>query len=166
MERLLDPHFGLMFWTIVNFFLLVIILGKFVWKPMLASIDNREKKISNDIESAGKSREEADKIKKEAQESMEKITQKSNQLLKEAKEHGEKERERIIEAARQESHRIINSARSEIKAETQQALKQIQSSVADIVIAASEKLIEKNVDSKENREFSEKLIKQLDKNKN
>ncbi len=161
MEKLLEPHFGLMFWTILNFFLLVFLLGKFAWKPMLKAINDRENKISSDISSAEKNRQESEKLKVEMDEGLKKIKKESDRLIKEAKELGEKHKEEILATAKQESHRIIQDAKGDIEVEKQNAIKQIQSEISQIVILASQKLLGKNIDSADNKKFTDKVISEL-----
>lgn len=163
MEKLLEPHFGLMFWTILNFFLLVFLLGKFAWKPIIKAIENRENKISNDISSAEKNRQESEKMRAELEQGLERVKKESDKLIKEAKELGEKHREEILVSAKQDAHKIIQDAKGDIEVEKQNAIKQIQSEISQIVISASQKLLNKNIDNADNKKFTEKVISELKK---
>ena len=153
-----------MFWTILNFFLLVFLLGKFAWKPMIKAINDRENRISSDISSAEKNRQESEKLKAEMDEGLKKIKKQSDKLIKEAKELGEKNKEEILITAKEQAHKIIQSAKGDIEIEKQNAIKQIQTEMSNVVILASEKLIGKNLDSKDNKKFTEKVISELEKN--
>ena len=100
MENLVKPEFGLTFWTIVSFFILVFILSKFVWKPLLEAIEKRENKIKQDIELAQKAKDEANLIKNQIEERLKKLDKEIKDITENARKEAEnykKEIEKDIE---------------------------------------------------------------------
>jgi F-type H+-transporting ATPase subunit b len=155
---LLTPSIGLIFWMTVSFIVLLIILAKFAWKPILKALENRENSIQNSLNEA-----------KNAREAMAKLTAQNEQILKEAR----MEREAILKEAREikdkilndakdsataESTKIIQSAKDTIKAERIAAINQIKSEVADLSVDIAKKILQKELSSSEEQK---KLIESL-----
>ena len=161
MDKLLQPDIGLMFWTAVNFLLLAFLLAKFAWKPLMKALDDREKKIKEDIASAQKAKEEAKAIKKELEQSLAQAADESSKRLKEASEAGLKQRESIIAQAKQDAQTLISQAKAEIEAETQKAIQAVKKEVVDTTLLAAKKVIGKEADRASNEKLIEDLLKDI-----
>lgn len=161
MDALLKPDTGLMFWTIVNFLILAFLLAKFAWKPLLKSLKEREDKIANDVASAQQARNEAQRIQKELEASLESIAKESSAKLKEAAALGAKEREAILSAAKAEAHTLINQARAEIEAQTEKAVEAVKKEVINTTMLAVKKVIAKEADAQTNAKLVEDLLKDI-----
>lgn len=161
MDALLKPDLGLTFWTIVNFLILLFILGKFAWKPMLKALDEREQKIASDIENAKKANEDAKKIKDDLQAQLEKVAQESSAKLKEASAMGEQEKEKILAKAREEAQTLINQARTQIEVETSKAIDAVKKELVDTTMLAVKKVIGKEADAQTNAQMVEDLLKDI-----
>ena len=159
---LLTPGTGLIIWQAIVFILLVFLLSKLAWKPILTSLKERETSIQEALDTAQKAREEMSQLKSE-----------NEQILKQARE----ERDRILKEARQAAQRIhddakidvgkqvdkmLQDARQAINTEKQAALTEIKVQVAELALMVSEKLLRKNLASdKSQQELIQTYIKEL-----
>src|SRR5690242_21939745 len=84
--ELLTPHLGLILWTLIAFLIVLYVLGKYAWKPILKSLDDREKNISDSILSAEKMKKEMAQMQSENEALLEKAREERSQMMKEAKE--------------------------------------------------------------------------------
>jgi len=161
MEALIKPESGLIFWTVFIFAILVFILAKTVWKPLLKSIEDRENKIKSDIESAAKSREEAQKIKEEIDEKLRGLEKEINEKLSIAQSQANEEREKIIQEAKREAENIINNAKKEIDNYKIKTEKEIENKLVEIAIQASKKVLSDIIDEKINAKLEESFSKEF-----
>jgi len=160
--ELISPGIGLMFWMAISFSVVVFVLGKFAWKPLLSSLKERDQSIEAALLSAEKAREEMktlgfnnEKMKKEA------IVER-DALLSEAK----KIKESIIEEAHQkataEYNRIIENAKEVINYEKIAAMTELKNQVANFSIIIAEKILEKELsDSSKQQEYLNKLLDEI-----
>lgn len=166
MKTLLEPNFGLVFWTVVNFLILAFLLGKFAWKPVMKILDDREKKIKEDISSAQVARDEAQKIKQEMEAKLKDISSQSIQKLKEAQTIAEGEKQKIIDEAKKQAGSIIEQAKAEIDAQTQKAVETLKAQMADTTLLALKKIITKQEDEKTSRAQVQKVLKEIEEKAN
>lgn len=149
--ELVKPELGLIFWTALTFLLLVFLLAKFAWKPILNAVNEREKSIEGALRAAEHARDEMkslqadnDNIKREARAERERI-------LREAEDIKNKIISEATEKAKEESGKQIALARLQIHAEKENAIAQIKTQVAEISVEIAEKLLRKEL-SAENRQ--------------
>lgn len=161
MDKLLQPDIGLMFWTAVNFLILAFLLAKFAWKPLMKALDDREKKIKDDIAGAHKAKEDAEAVKKQLEQTLAAAAEESSKRLKEASEAGLKQKESIIAQAKEEAQTLISQAKAEIEAETQKAIEAVKKEVVDTTLLAAKKVIGKEADKASNEQLIEDLLKDI-----
>ncbi|MDR0953711.1 MAG: F0F1 ATP synthase subunit B [Elusimicrobiota bacterium] len=161
MEALLQPDIGLTFWTMVNFLILAFLLAKFAWKPVVNSLENREKKIAADVSSAQSAREEAEKIKKDLEAKMESLAKETSAKLKEAAALAEQEKQKLLVAAKGEAGALIDQARAQIEADTNKAIEAVKKEVVNTTMLAVKKVIGKEADAKTNAQLVEDLLKDI-----
>ncbi len=161
MDALIKPDIGLMFWTIVNFLLLAFLLAKFAWKPLMKSLDDREKQIAEDISGARKAKEDAETIKKQLEQTLADTAKESSKRIKEASEAGEQQRQTIIAQAKDEAQNLISQAKTEIEAETQKAIAAVRKELVDTTMLAARKVIGKETDKAVNEKLIEDLLKDI-----
>jgi len=159
MEALLKPDSGLAFWTALNFIVLALLLAKFAWKPIVKSIDERERKIAADIAGAKEANEQALKIKQDLQAQFDDIAKESLAKLQAASALGERQKEKIIEEAQAQAHNLLETAREQIKADTDKAARELKKDMVDIAMLAVKKVIGKEADSKTNAQMVEDFLK-------
>jgi len=157
--ELISPGIGLIFWMVLSFSVVVYVLGKFAWKPILKSIKEREQSIEDALHAADKAREEMknlvfsnEKMKKDALEER-------DALLSEAR----KIKESIIEEARvkakEEYNRIVENAKESIEYEKKAAITELKNQVALFSVNIAEKLLEKELsEASKQDEYINKLL--------
>ncbi len=145
---LITPDYGLLFWMLVSFSILLVILRKFAWKPILQGIRNREEKIAKALRDADYARNEIAKLEERNDELIAKAQATRDSILAEAK----KTKERIIEEARvksqEETQKFLNQAQEQIKREQEIAKLEFKSYATQLVIQISEKIIRQELHDK------------------
>ncbi len=138
---LLTPSFGLIIWTLLVFLIVFFILKKFAWKPILSSLGEREKNISDAILSAEKVKEEMKQLKNENEILLSKAREERAIMMREAKETRDKIITEAKEMARQETNRIIADAQGAINQQKMAAITDLKNQVGNLVIEVSEKVL-------------------------
>ena len=138
----LDP--GLFIWTIITFLLVLFLLSKFAWKPLLKVLQEREDEIKSSLKDAELAKTELEKVNLESEKILNNARAESRKIQAESKLVSEKQRDEIIDKAKEEAKKIVVNAESQIKMEKDLAIKQIQEKVIDLTFSISEKVIKKN----------------------
>jgi len=159
--ELLLPKLGLIFWTLVAFGIVFFILAKYAWKPILKSLDEREKNISDSILSAENVRKEMEAMKSENEALLAKAREERSLMMREAKETRDKIIQEAKEQARKETNKIVADAQSVINQQKMAAITDLKNQVGNLVLEVSEKVLRRELNNKEDQE---KYIQQLTKN--
>lgn len=162
MDKLIVPDPGLMFWTIVTFFLLMLILKKAAWGPLLRAIEEREGRIQSDREGAEKARSAAERIQRELEAQMAGVQAKSKDLLAAALRDGETLRARLKAEAEADAQAIKLKTSAELAAEKEKLVGDLRKEVASLSVMAAEKLMHKSVDAGVQKTVLDGFFKDLD----
>lgn len=146
---------------LVFFILLVYLVSKFAWGPVMDMMKKREEHVASEIDAAEKSRAEAEKASKEALEQLTQTKQEAQQIIEDAKNAGVKQEQDIIASARQEAERIKLAAQEEIQNEKEKALQALQDQVASLSVLIASKVIEKEISAQDQEELIEQYIKEV-----
>ena len=138
---LVTPAVGLMFWTCVIFVLLILVLKKFAWKPILSAVDQRNESISNSLLAAEKARDEIASLTANNEQIIAQAKLDRDALLKEAREMKNEIISKAKETATNEADKIISSAKEQITNEKMKALTELKNQVAAISIEMAEKVL-------------------------
>ncbi len=163
--ELIKPDLGLLIWMLLSFGIVVYVLTKFAWRPILAALKQRERSISKSLLSAQRAREEMAKIEF----GNEKITQlakiERDNLLREAKETKEKIIEEARELAKLEANKIIQEARQGVENEKNQVINEIKNQIAALSVDIAEKILKQQLgEESKQKELIDELIKDIDLN--
>ena len=157
---------GLLIWTIITFVILLALLGKLAWKPLLGALEQRETTIRESLEKAEQARSEAEELMARNQQILAEANQQANQIVAKAQEEGRRLRESIAEQARQESLRQREETRQELRRERQLAVQELKRTASELALAATERLLSTAVSSDDHRrivdEFLERFPDNLD----
>ncbi|WP_449355753.1 F0F1 ATP synthase subunit B [Virgibacillus natechei] len=156
-----DLQVGDMITQLFFFILLLFLVGKFAWRPVVNMMQKREKYVADEIESAETSRKEAEIASKEAQEQLNQTKQEAQTMIENAKNAGVKQEKDIIESARQEAERIKQAAQDDIQNEKEQALQALQDKVASLSVQIATKVIEKEISATDQEELINEYIKEI-----
>ena len=155
---LLDPHEGLIIWTIITFLVVLFVLKKFAWPQLLAALDEREKRISDAIAAAEQARQEAEEVLREHQQKLAAADEEARQIVAEAREAGANVRQTIVSQAREEAERMLDQARTSIESEKRAAIAELRRETANLAVQAAGALIDANLDDEKNRGLVDDLI--------
>jgi F-type H+-transporting ATPase subunit b len=160
--ELLTPGTGLIIWQSLIFLLLVLLLSRYAWKPILNSLKERETSIQNALDSAEKARSEMAKLQSDNEKLLKEAREERDKILKEAREASNRLKDEAQADARKSADKIIEDARAAIQIEKQAALKEVRTQVALFSLEVAEKLMKKNLSTdKAQKEQVEQYIKDL-----
>jgi len=159
--ELIKPAVGLVFWMLVTFSILVFILTKFAWKPILAMIKEREQTIENSLNEANKARAEMSQLVAKNEELLNQAKEERNKILHEAKEAAEKIKADLLDKAQKEAESKIQSAVREIEIQKKAAIVEVKNAVGLMALDIAEKVIRKELkSSNEHVDYVNKLAKE------
>lgn len=156
--ELVTPSIGLIFWTGLVFLLLLLVLTKFVWKPVLKAVNEREQKISDALELAEKTKTEMKALQAQNENLLKEARAERDAIVKDAKETATKMVEDAKNAAKTEASKIVAAAREAINADKAAAISELKTQVAAFSIEIAEKIVrgELSTDGKQ-KALAEKL---------
>lgn len=162
---LITPSIGLIFWTTLVFAILLFLLAKYAWKPILKAVKDREEKINNALESAEKAQQEMQALQSKNEDLLKEARAERDALLKESKEMGAKIVADAKEKSKEEAAKILEDARKSIEMEKTAAIAELKSQVASISLEIAERIIEGELaaDSKQ-KALADKLAEDINLN--
>ncbi|MEY2705362.1 MAG: hypothetical protein RL407_1424 [Bacteroidota bacterium] len=159
---LIIPSGGLIFWQLLGFLALLFILIKFAWKPMLASLAERESSIEEALQSAEKARNEMSNLKSENEKLLQEARKERDVILKKAHEASAKMIEDAKTEASKQGAQLIANAKAVIETEKKAALSEVKKQVALLTLEVTEKLLRKQLaDDKAQAALVDQFIKDL-----
>ena len=144
-EGLLKVSPGLLLWTIITFVVLLLILWKAAWKPVVEALDARAEKVRSDIESADRSRLEAEKLLNQHKEMMAEAKNEAATIIANGKSAAENIRNEIIEKANSEAKELSERVRKEIDLAKDKALSELEAEIVVLSTEIAAKIISKNL---------------------
>ncbi|MBX2969191.1 MAG: F0F1 ATP synthase subunit B [Cyclobacteriaceae bacterium] len=159
---LLTPGTGLIFWQAIVFLLLVLLLSRLAWKPILSSLKEREQSIQSALDTAEKARAEMTRLQADNEKLLREAREERDKMLKEAREVTNRMKEEAQLDAKKAADKIIDDARAAIQIEKQAAMKDVRTQVAMFSLQVAERLMKKNLSTdKAQKELVEEFIKDL-----
>ena len=161
MEKLInDFSFGLFFWQLIILIVIVVLLGKFAWKPIVNALEAREAGITDALAAAENAKREMAYLKADNEKLLVEARAERDAMIKEAREFKEKLMADAKVDAEQQGERIISQAKATIEAEKVSAIAELKTQVSTISIEIAEKLLKNQVGDKEAQ--SKQVEKMLD----
>lgn len=145
--ELITPAIGTMFWGGIVFILLLILLAKFAWKPMLTAVKDREKSIAESLELADKTKHEMQQLQAQNEKLLKEARVERDNIIKEANEVSKKLVAEAKENAKKEANKILEDAQKAIVNEKNQAMAEIKTHVAALSLEIAEKIIKGELSS-------------------
>lgn len=159
---LVTPGFGLIFWTTLVFLILVFLLTKFAWKPILGAVKTREAAIEDALKSAERAREELKNLQSDNEKILKEAREERDIILKEARSMKEKTIAEAKDAASAEADKIIKIAKEQIEHEKLAAITELKNQVASLSIDMAEKVLRAELkDQKAQTEMVERLVEDV-----
>jgi F-type H+-transporting ATPase subunit b len=147
----------------INFLLLLIILGKLLYKPLLGKMEERTQAIRKSLEEAQAARAEAQREREEHAGKLQAAYAEAQAIRAAALKEAAEEQRRLVESARTEAGRLVESARNEMAQEVSRARQELRQEVADLAITAAERLIRKSLRDEDHRRIVQDAIGRVDK---
>lgn len=152
---------GLIIWTWVIFLLLLFVLRKWAWGPILGALEAREKRIQQALEGAAREREEAGRLLEQQRQLLDQSREQAQHILGDSRKAAERLRWELLDEARAQKDQIVARAKDEIERERDQALEALRRETVDLSIAAAGRVLQKNLDAEDNRRLVEEYLERL-----
>jgi F-type H+-transporting ATPase subunit b len=159
---LIRPEPGLAIWTVITFVLLLLILKKIAWTPILDTLDRREKAIKDALAEADKARAAAAVSIEEQQKLLAEARRDAQDLLARSRAEAERSRDDLIARARGETEKMVAAGKQAIEQEKRAAILEVRKSTVDLALLASAKLMKSTIDEGKSRELVAGYIRELE----
>ena len=158
---MVEVHGGPLLWSVVTFLLLLLVLSKVAWGPIISALETREKEIRDALNSAAVAKEDAEKATSEYEKIKQEAHSEAQAILAEAKSVKEKMVSDAVEEAKKKADLETDSALQSINVEKEKAVKEIKTAAVELSIKAASKLIEKNLDNNDNRKLVNDVVDEI-----
>lgn len=160
--ELITPEFGLFFWQVIVFLILVLLLTKFAWKPIMKAIDERERTINDSLESAERAKEKMMNLKEDNKQMMKEAREQRDQMLRDAQAMKKRLLEEATEEAGKKSAELLTKAQETIRAEKRAAIKELKSQVGLLSVEIAESVLKAELkDEKSQKALVEKMLNEV-----
>ena len=150
---------------IFNFLLLVALLTKFAYKPLMSMLAEREQRIAGSLEAAEQERQEAAKLKEEYLKELAAARNQAQQIVEKANRLAEQNKEELLRAAKEEHARLLKATQDELAREREKALQDLRSEVVALSVAAAGKILSQQLDEAAHAQLVDDFIEKLDREK-
>ena len=147
---------------VVNVVILLVVLYFVAYKPVMRMLDERSKRIKDSMEQADAIKEQAARSEEEVKKQLAAANREGRERIDKSVKAGEEVKEKARQGARQEAEALITRARDEIKRERDEAIGELRKEVADLTIAAAEKVIDRSLDKEAHRDLIDKVLEESD----
>ena len=158
---LVQPDPGLFIWTIITFLVLLWILAKFAWRPLLDALENRQEMIRKSLEDAERAKQELERVQQDSARIVSEARTEADTIVANSRSDAAKLREDLHQKARSEADTILQNVQKQIKQETARAVSQIRHEAVDVSILIASKIIQRNLSKEDNEALIEETLKQI-----
>lgn len=159
---ILEPSPGLMIWTLITFFLAMIILKKFAFGRIQEAIDDRRKAISESVDQAERTRQEAADMLAEYKQQLQDARGEADAIVERARKAGDELTTRIKAEGEKQRQEQIASTQMQVQAEVEKAMGELRTSVAEMTVTAAEKVLRGSIDTAQHQQLIEQAVADLD----
>jgi F-type H+-transporting ATPase subunit b len=159
---LVSPSAGLMIWTLIAFGVSVYILNRFAFPPIAEALDKRRKAIDESIESAQRTKEEADELLEEYRARLKEAREQADDIVVRARRASDALQDESKAAAVKQREELLQQTRRDIETETRRALDEIRKEVATLTVVATEKVTRKALDDEDHKRLIEEALEEVD----
>ena len=161
---LVQPDPGLYIWTIVTFLVLVALLARFAWRPLLEALERRQAAIRQSLDDARQAKQELERVHAESLRILAEARSKADEILTATREDAYRFRDELKDKARLEATAFVQAAERQIQQETARARQQIRRDAIDISVEIASKLLERNVSAADNERLIAETLQRLPQN--
>jgi len=164
MARLVNINWTI-FWQVFNFIILLVLLIKYLYDPLLEILDKRAENIRGNLEEARQEKEEAEQLKKEYEQKLQDAREQAQDIIEEAERRGKKKRREIVKNAKNEAEVVKQNKLKEVERAKREAANELKEEVASISLQAAQKIINENLNKNKQEDLIDQFIENLDKEK-
>ena len=162
MNPLVQPDPGLFIWTILTFLVLVGLLARFAWKPLLEALERRQAMIAKSLEDAQQARQELERLQRESAQMLAAARVEAEAIVSRSRSDAEVLREELKQKSRAEAAAIVKNAERQIQLETARAVQQIRGEAVNLSVAIASKILRRQVSKEDNEGLIEETLKQVE----
>jgi F-type H+-transporting ATPase subunit b len=159
---LVQPDPGLFIWTILTFLVLVALLARFAWRPLLEALERRQATIAQSLDDAQRARQELERLQRESVQMMAAARNEAEAIIARSRSDAEALREELKQKARSEAATIVKNAERQIQLETARAIQQIRHEAVDLSVAIASKILRRQVSREDNEALIQEALKQAE----
>ena len=159
---LLRPDPGLFIWTIITFLVLVTILAKFAWGPLLRALESRQELIRKSLDDAQRAKVELERLQQESVQIVRQARVEAESIITQSRAAAGQLREELRQKAKAEADGIVKNAERQIQLETTRALQQIRHEAVDLSVMIASKLLQRNVTKEDNEKLIDEALRQVE----
>ena len=159
---LVQPDPGLYIWTILTFLILLGLLAKFAWTPLLQALENRQETIRKALDDARQAKQELERLHGESAKLLAQARGEAAEIISRSRSDADRFRDEMKDKARAEAAALMRNAERQIELETTRAIQQIRQEAIDISVGIASKILQRNVSREDNERLIEETFKQLE----
>jgi F-type H+-transporting ATPase subunit b len=159
---LVQPDPGLFIWTIVTFLVLLALLAKFAWRPLLEALEQRQEAIRKSLDDVRQAKQDLERVNVESARILQEARNEAEAIISRTRTDAGVFRDELRQKAQAEAQTIVRNAERQIQQETARALQQIRTEAVDISVAIASKLLQRNVSREDNERLIEDTFRQLE----
>lgn len=159
---LVQPDPGLFIWTILTFLVLLALLARFAWRPLLAALERRQQLIAKSVEDAERARAELERVRQDAAKLLADARVEGESIIARSRAAADRLGDEMRQKAAGEADGILKKAEREIQLETARAIEQVRREAVELSVQIASKILHRSVSAEDNRALIEDSIKQID----
>lgn len=157
----IDINIPTLIWAAVNFILLVAILAKVLWKPVIQMLDDRRKEVESNLSQAEQARAEVQQLREDYNRQLSQSQREAQEMIDKATRAAAGQREEILATARGEAEELLERARTTISQERDQAITELRQEVAMLTVMAAERLLRRSMSDSDHHHLAEEIVAEL-----
>lgn len=159
---LVQPDPGLFIWTIITFLVLLGLLAKFAWGPLLKALESRQAEIRKSLDDAQQAKQELERLQHESAQIIRQARVEAEAVVSQSRSDGARLREEMRQKAKAEADAIVKGAERQIQLEAQRALQQLRQEAVDLSVMIASKILKRNVSKEDNERLIDEALKQVE----
>jgi F-type H+-transporting ATPase subunit b len=162
MNPLVQPDPGLFIWTILTFLVLVGLLAKFAWNPLLQALESRQASIRKSLDDAAQAKVELERLHEQSAQIIRDARVEAESIVGRSRTDAERVRAEMKDKARADADALVKNAERQIQLETTRALQQIRTEAVDLSVMIASKIIQRNLSKEDNERLIDEALKQVE----
>ena len=161
MNQLVQPDPGLYVWTIIVFLVLLALLAKFAWRPLLEALESRQASIRKSLDDAAQAKVELERLHEQSKQIIREARVEAESIIGKGRADGERLRAELKEKAKSDADVVVRNAERQIQLETTRALQQIRTEAVELSVMIASKIIQRNLSKEDNERLIDEALKQV-----